>query len=177
MQQSLAEIEGIEEVPEEEEESNGVPEEDNDDQPLKKQATLKMTNNLADGFLKMLKSNNNIDDRTMALIARASSVKKVPKSKASTAPVVYEQNMLADIDKIEEDTPEKNGTADQEQAKPLLLGGLQNNKIQSEDDDQSDPAKKLAEMLRPKIGLGGGWASLHQKVHKKRLFEEDQVQV
>ena len=36
MQQSLAEIEGIEEVPEEEEESNGVPEEDNDDQPLKK---------------------------------------------------------------------------------------------------------------------------------------------
>ena len=70
-----------------------------------------MHNNLATGFLKMLKSDNNIDDRTMALIARASSVKKL-KPKALTT-VVLEQNMLDGIDEIEEldndETKEKSG--------------------------------------------------------------------
>ena len=72
-----------------------------------------MRNTLATGFLKMLKSENNIDDRTMALIARAGSVKKVTKPKAQTTPVVFEQNMLDGIDEIEEldqdETKEKSG--------------------------------------------------------------------
>lgn len=146
-------------------------------QPLQKQDSNRMHNNLATGFLKMLKSDNNIDDRTMALIARASSVKKL-KPKALTT-VVLEQNMLDGIDEIEEldndETKEKSGEDTERMAKPLLTG-FQNNKIQSED-DYNDPAKKLAEMLRPKLGMGGGWANLHQKVHKKKLYEEDQIQV
>jgi hypothetical protein len=157
-----------------------VPTDADDQQPLKKQDTAKMTNKFATGFLKMLKSNNNIDDRTMALIARASIAKKHVKPKAATTPVVYEQNMLDDIDKIEEldkDETNEKGSQDNERAANPLMAGLLNNKIQSEDDSQSDPAKRLADMLRPKLGSGAGWANLHKKVAKKKLYEEDQQQV
>ena len=57
-----------------------------------------MKSGLGDGFLKMLKSNMNIDDRTMNLIARASIAKKpMHKHKSQT----YEEDMLANIDEAE----------------------------------------------------------------------------
>jgi len=88
-----------------------------------------MKKNLAAGFLKMLKTNNNIDERTMDLIARAGSVRR-PKKKAEPAePVKFEENMLADLDKdivVDLDADEK---TEAEQMGNPLLAGLQNNKI------------------------------------------------
>lgn len=40
-----------------------------------------------------------------------------------------------------------------------------------------DPAKKIAEMLKAKGGKSAGWANLHKKVTRKKLYEEDQMQV
>lgn len=127
---------------------------------------------MAKNFMNILKSNNRIGDKTLALIGKAQNF---GRKKDETADKPLEENILDDLDKDEKSASTEqqehllnektdDGEPEPAPAKPnpfakLMMGAAaaQNNNTTSEP---------------PKVGLGI-WGNLVKKVQKKQLIDED----